>query len=380
MRRYNAREMKQRVLGDLTPQRFLRSHWQREPLFVKAAAPDIAQCFEPAMLIDLAQREEVESRLVLHRRGRWSVQHGPFSRTQLARLPSRGWSLLVQGADLHLEAARALMDLFSFVPHARQDDVMLSLSPAGGGVGPHFDSYDVFLLQGRGRRRWRIGAQRDLSLVAGAPLRILQRFRPERELMVEPGDLLYLPPRYAHEGVACTECITCSIGFRAPSAEEVVTSFLQWLPDRLELDGRYRDPGLALQAHPAEISSPMVRQLETMLRKIRWQRGTVEHFVGEHLTEPKAHVWFRVPERPLPLASFVRHAARRGVRLAHASRMLFRGDLVFINGECLRASLRHKATLIALADARKLAPWPDPPQQAVRQIYAWYRQGYVELL
>ena len=117
-----------------------------------------------------------------------------------------------------------------------------------------------------------------------------------------------------------------------------------------------------------------------MLRKIRWQRGTVERFVGEHLTEPKAHVWFRPPQPPLSFTAFARHAARTGIRLAHASRMLFRGDLVFINGECVRISPRQKIPLIALADARKLAPWPDPPQQAVRQIYAWYRQGYVELL
>lgn len=372
--------MEQRVLGELTPQRFLRAYWQRKPLFVKSAAPDLARCFEPAMLMDLAVREDVESRLVLRRRGRWSVQHGPFERADLEQLPSRGWSLLVQGADLHLDAARALMDRFSFVPYARQDDVMLSLSPSGGGVGAHFDSYDVFLLQGRGRRRWRIGAQRDLALEPRAPLRILKSFRPQREIVVEQGDLLYLPPRYAHEGVALSECITCSIGFRAPSAQELVTSFLQWLPDRLRLEGRYRDARLAPPSHPAEIGGSMMRQLEQMLRAIRWQHATAERFIGEHLTEPKAHVWFRAPERPLPFASFLRHAAHRGVRLAHSSRMLFRGELVFINGESVRAPSRQRSALIALADARKLAPWRNPPPQAARQVYDWYRLGYVELL
>jgi 50S ribosomal protein L16 3-hydroxylase len=372
--------MNERVLGDLTPQRFLRSYWQRKPLFVKGAAPELARCFEPAMLMDLASREDVESRLVLRSRGRWSVRHGPFTRADLKRLPPRGWSLLVQGADLHLDAARALMDRFCFLPYARQDDVMLSLSPSGGGVGAHFDSYDVFLLQARGRRRWRIGAQRDLALEPRAPLRILESFRPQRELNVEPGDLLYLPPRYAHEGVALSECITCSIGFRAASAQELVASFLQWLPDTLRLEGRYRDPGLAPASHPAEIGGSMVRQFEKMLHAIRWQRGTVERFIGEHLTEPKAHVWFRGPERPLPFASFLRHAAQHGVRLAHKSRMLFRGELIFINGECVRTAARHRAALVALADARKLAPWRNPPSRAARQVYDWYRLGYVELL
>jgi 50S ribosomal protein L16 3-hydroxylase len=372
--------MEQRLLGDLTPQRFLRTYWQRKPLFVKGAAPELARCFEPATLMALASRDDVESRLVLYSRGRWSVRHGPFARADLARLPSRGWSLLVQGADLHLDAARALMNRFSFVPYARQDDVMLSLAPGGGGVGAHFDSYDVFLLQARGRRRWRIGAQRDLALEPRAPLRILKSFRPQREIAVEPGDLLYLPPHYAHEGVALSECITCSIGFRAPSAQELAASFLQWLPDTLRLEGRYRDPGLAPQAHPAEIGGPMVQQCERMLRAVRWQRDTVERFIGEHLTEPKAHVWFSGPKRPLPFASFLRHAAQRGVRLAHKSRMLFRGERVFINGECVRAPSRHRAALIALADERKLAPWRNPPPQAARQVYDWYRLGYVELL
>jgi len=372
--------MKARVLGDLTPQRFLRNYWQRKPLFVKNALREMASCFEPALLFDLALREDVESRLVLRERGRWRVEHGPFRRADLKRLPSRGWSLLVQGADMHLDAARALMDRFDFVPYARHDDLMVSLAPEGGGVGPHFDSYDVFLLQARGARRWRIGAQPDLTLVEGAPLRILEQFRPERELTVEPGDLLYLPPRYAHEGVALSESITCSIGFRAPSAEELVGSFLQWLPDALSSSGRYCDPGLALQRHPAQISTAMVRRIESMLRAIRWGRAEVERFVGAQLTEPKSQIWFEPPRPALPFARFLQHAQRRGVRLALKSRMLFRDRHFFINGDYVRARSGDCSALVALADARRLAPWTDPSPQAARQVYAWYRQGYVELL
>jgi 50S ribosomal protein L16 3-hydroxylase len=257
---------------------------------------------------------------------------------------------------------------------------MLSLSPSGGGVGAHFDSYDVFLVQAHGRRRWRIGAQRDLRLVADAPLRILHAFRPEREFVVEPGDVLYLPPRFAHEGVALSQCITCSVGFRAPSRQEIVSSFLQWLPETLALAGRYRDRGLARQAHPAAISRSMVEQFENMLKAVRWPRAAVERFIGEQLTEPKPQVWFSAPPKPLPFAGFMRHARSRGIRLALKTRMLFRGDMIFINGDCVRVPPTARPVLVALADARAAVPWRGRSLHANRYVYDWYRAGYVELV
>jgi 50S ribosomal protein L16 3-hydroxylase len=365
--------------GALSAQRFVRTHWQKKALFVRSALVEIAQRFEPAMLIELARRDDVESRLVRREGKRWSVEHGPFPRRRLERLPARGWSLLVQGADLHLPAARALMDRFAFIPYARHDDVMLSLSPPGGGVGPHFDSYDVFLVQAHGRRRWRIGRQRDLALRPNAPLRILKSFRPEREYAVEPGDVLYLPPRYAHEGVATTQCITCSVGFRAPSRQEIATSFLQWLSDKLALTGGYRDRSTALPQHPAQVEVGMVREIEAMIAAIGWSRATIEQFIGEHLTEPKAHVWFDAPERIVSFARFGAHARSRGIRLAAATRMLFRGDRLFVNGECVRMPRAARAPLIALADERAALPWRSRSPQAAQQLYQWYRAGYVEL-
>jgi 50S ribosomal protein L16 3-hydroxylase len=366
--------------GALTAERFLRTHWQRKALFVASALTEIAQRFEPAMLIELAGRDDVESRLVRREGRRWQVEHGPFPRARLERLPSRGWSLLVQGADLYLPPARALMDRFDFIPYARQDDVMLSLSPPGGGVGPHFDSYDVFLVQARGRRRWRIGSQRDLALVRNAPLRILQSFRPEREYTVEPGDVLYLPARYAHEGVAIDECITCSVGFRAPSRQEIATGFLQWLQDHLRLSGRYRSRETASPRHPARIPSSMTREFEAMIAGIRWSRSMIEQFAGEHMTDPKANVWFQAPQPAMPFARFLAHARARGLRLALQTRMLFRGNRVFINGECVTMPAAARASLVALADERAAMPWRGRSLQAARQVYEWYRAGYVELV
>ncbi len=181
-------------LSGLTPADFLRRHWQKKPLLVRNALPECRGILQREGLFELAAEDSLESRLVQRDGRRWRVRHGPFGPRELKRLPKSGWTLLVQGVDLAVPAARNLLDRFSFIPYARLDDVMVSYAPAGGGVGPHFDNYDVFLLQGEGRRRWRVSRQRDLELVAGAPLKILRRFRPAREWVVDPGDLLYLPP------------------------------------------------------------------------------------------------------------------------------------------------------------------------------------------
>jgi 50S ribosomal protein L16 3-hydroxylase len=229
--------MAQGLLGKLGPAAFLRRHWQKRPLFVRDALPGCGAWLQRDMLFDWATRDHVESRLVMHAGKRWTVEHGPFRPALLRALPPRGWTLLVQGVEqIHPDAA-ALLQAFSFIPHTRLDDLMVSYAPPGGGVGPHFDSYDVFLLQGAGTRRWRISAQRDMSLVEQAPLRILKRFRHTEEWLCTQGDLLYLPPRSAHEGVAMEACMTLSIGFRAPRQQEVASRFLDYLQDELRLDG-----------------------------------------------------------------------------------------------------------------------------------------------
>src|SRR5436190_12669774 len=202
------------LLGGLSPQAFMRRHWQKRPLLIRQALPDVAAPLSRAELFALAAAEGVESRLIRQRGAGWTLRHGPFTRRQLPSLTQPGWTLLVQGVDLHVDAAHQLLSRFRFVPDARLDDLMVSFATDGGGVGPHFDSYDVFLLQVQGRRRWRIGRQKDLALREGAPLKILAAFEPEEEHVLEPGDMLYLPPLWAHDGEALGECQTYSIGFR----------------------------------------------------------------------------------------------------------------------------------------------------------------------
>jgi 50S ribosomal protein L16 3-hydroxylase len=371
--------MAEKFLSGLTAGQFLRRHWQKKPLLARQALPEYASLLDRSTLLRLATRDDVQSRLVLRERGRWQVEHGPFGRRALASLPRSGWTLLVQGVDQVLPAAKKLLLEFSFVPYARLDDIMVSYAPPGGGVGPHFDSYDVFLLQLAGTRRWRVSSQRDLALVENAPLRILRRFRPQREWLLHPGDMLYLPPRLAHDGIAVDDCLTCSIGFRAPSAQELGVRFLEFLQDRMALKGIYRDPGLGLQKHPSRIGPAMIAQMRKMLARIDWNEGDIAQFAGQYLTEPKPHVVFDPPQRPLSQRAFAGRADRHGVQLALKTQMLCHQRQVFINGERCTPGAAAARLLLQLADRRCLPPRAGAGVEALRWLYQWYRSGYIEI-
>jgi 50S ribosomal protein L16 3-hydroxylase len=371
-------DMAQGLLGKLTPAAFLRRHWQKQPLYLRAALPDCAAWLDRGALFEWATRDELESRLVTHACGRWGVQHGPFTAAQLRHLPARGWTLLVQGVEQIHPAAAMLLQRFSFIPHARLDDLMVSFAPPGGGVGPHFDSYDVFLLQGAGTRRWRISAQKNLALVDDAPLRILKQFHPRQEWLCTRGDLLYLPPRYAHDGVALDDCITLSVGFRAPRHQQLTAGFLDFLQDELHLDGIYADPGLRVQRHPAQLPADLLRQFSAILTKIRWNEHDIRRFTGRYLTEPKSNIVFRPPRRPANLRAFVLRVSAKGVRLALPTRMLFCGNDVFINGEHHRYEGRDGVSIMRLADERS-APAFAASDATARLLHAWYCAGYIEI-
>jgi 50S ribosomal protein L16 3-hydroxylase len=371
--------MKKSFLAGLSRAEFLRRHWQKKPLLARHALSTYAGAVTRDELFELASREGVESRIVTRTRGRWQVRHGPFERAEIRRMPRSGWTLLVQGVDLELGAAARLLREFAFVPYARLDDVMVSYAAPGGGVGPHFDSYDVFLIQGYGERRWRVSAQDDLELVADAPLKILRRFVADREWLLGPGDVLYLPPNSAHEGVAVGECITYSVGFRAPAAQELAQRFLDFMQDGLALQGRYADPGLEPARNPGRIPAAMVEWSARTLERLRWSPHDVAEFVGRALSEPKAGVVFERPARPLSPARFARETQARGVELALATRMLYSGRDIFINGERFRAAAAAARTLAKLADARALAPPRALDAGTRRFLYEWYLAGYIAI-
>jgi 50S ribosomal protein L16 3-hydroxylase len=254
-----------------------------------------------------------------------------------------------------------------------------AVSLSGGGVGPHCDSYDVFLLQGHGRRRWRVGYQRDTALVAGAPLKLLRDFRPQHEWVLQPGDMLYLPPGWGHDGVALDPCMTYSIGFRAPAWQELAIHFLRFLEDRIQLEGLYQDPDLQLQDSPARIARTLVREVARHLDRIRWTGSDVARFLGGYLTEPRAHVFLTPPVPQLSLSAFAARARRSGVGLDLRSQMLYFGDLFFINGETVEAKGRARESLQRMADTRRLAVVDTTQRGLVALLHQWYGSGYLHL-
>jgi len=369
--------MKNALLGGMSPDRFLRDVWHKRPLLIRNAIPGFTGLLSPAEMQQLACREDVESRLVQGSGTRWHLDHGPFRKSDFKRLPKAEWTLLVQSVNHFLPEADALLSRFDFVPHARLDDLMVSYAVPGGSVGPHFDSYDVFLLQGQGHRRWRVSTQTDLALIDGAPLKILKHFDVEEEWVLGPGDMLYLPPHAAHHGIAEDHCMTYSIGFRAPTTEELAHGFLMHLQDTLQFEGRYADPGLRLQAHPGEIGDAMVRQIERMIGQIKWGRSEIAEFAGRYLSEPKPNVFFYPPEAPLARAAFNRAAAKSGIALDPKSRLLFGGARYFINGEAFTPDAAEIPALQTLADTRR---YEGPLAPALRQrVYDWYVAGWLEL-
>jgi 50S ribosomal protein L16 3-hydroxylase len=371
--------MPKQLLGGLSVSAFLRRHWQKQPLLVREAIPHFDGVLDFGQLLELTSREDSESRLIVRHGNRWTVEHGPFHRKRFSRLPPRNWTLLLQGLERMLPAARELLSKFNFIPYSRLDDVMVSYAPPGGGVGPHFDSYDVFLLQGPGQRRWRVSRQRDMALVEGAPLKLLKRFSPAGQCVVSSGDMLYLPPACAHEGVAVGSCYTYSIGFRAPSHQELISQFLIHLEDKAKATGRYSDPELSVQAHPAELGAEMVAKVERLLSNMRWKQRDVAEFLGVYLTEPKDRVVFKRPRQGLSESAFSTAARQRGVALALPSLMLYGRTTHFINGEVYNTNRAHRA-LRHLADTRRLASTQVPADGAgIDLLYRWYRAGYIVL-
>jgi 50S ribosomal protein L16 3-hydroxylase len=256
---------------------------------------------------------------------------------------------------------------------------MVSYAVRGGGVGPHFDSYDVFLLQGEGRRRWSIARRYDPALDARAPLKILRRFRAERSWVLGPGDMLYLPPGWAHDGVALDPCLTYSIGFRAPSRGELASAFLAFLQERVAFEGMYADRGAKPARHTGEIPAEMVRHAVDATARIRWRKRDVSRFLGGYLSEPKPQVVFSRPRKPLAPARFASRCRARGLRLDSRTRMLFRGRDYFVNGELVAAPARARGLLARLADERSLPPGGDMSKPLLQLLHAWYLAGWLRV-
>lgn len=245
-------------LGTLAPRDFLDTYWQSKPLFIRDAFPDFVSPVDANELAGLACEPDVESRIIIEEGGAhpWELRHGPFDPSVFQTLPETHWTLLVQEVDRLLPGAAALLDHFDFVPSWRLDDIMVSYAPKGGNVGAHIDNYDVFLLQAAGEREWGIGHTpiQDEQIVPDLDVRMLADFTPDETLTARPGDLLYLPPRVAHHGISQSDdCLTISVGFRAPSHRSLVHSFVQDAIQQIPEQARYSDPDRPLPAAPGEL-------------------------------------------------------------------------------------------------------------------------------
>jgi 50S ribosomal protein L16 3-hydroxylase len=366
------------LLGGLSPRTFLRRHWQKRPLLVRGAFPAFRDPVTPARLLALAARAGVESRLVMEKGGEhpWQLVPGPLSPARLRRLGRSHWTVLVHGVDARLPAVADLVDLFDFLPRWRVDDVLVSLAAPQGSVGPHVDTYDVFLLQGRGRRRWRIAERFVEAYRPGLDLRILRGFRPEREWVLEPGDMLYLPPGVAHHGVALDECLTYSIGLRAPAEVDLVAGYLQRVVASVDRSRLYADPDLEPAREPGEIPAAALASMRAIVvRAATGRRSDFARFAGEHLTEART-------DAPREVRALDRVALRRALS----------GGAALVRRPGARiAFVRQGEGVLLFADGR---PWPlaravaaaAAPLTRRRRVPAeWIRpylrrQGFLDLL
>lgn len=335
------------LFGGISPNQFMTKYWHKKPLLIRRAIPAFSlssELGEPLdspisakKLLEFALKEEVESRLVMSKP--WSFEHGPFSKNAIPSLDTPDWTLLFQGMEAHHAAAAAVLSWFRFIPDARLDDLMISIAGVGGGVGPHFDSYDVFLLQISGRRQWRISEQKDLSLNPKLPLKILKNFQAEQEWILEPGDMLYLPPHIAHDGIALDPgCQTWSVGFRSPSFKELLQEGLWRLAESLEdipaLEQKFADPKQRATDHPEQLPTELIEQLQSQLSNLQLDR--INGFlpgITAYLSEPKPQAVFEPPKKLLSPQQFQKELEINALKTHPQSRLLCLKNQVYCNGE-----------------------------------------------
>lgn len=381
------------LLGGLTPEAFMRRYWQKKPLLIRQAAPGICSPIERSKLFALVGQEEVKSRLIVRQHatgsaalkktrskattpGQWQLTHGPLTRRSLPPLEQPGWTLLVQGAEQHVPAAYDLLQQFRFVPDVRLDDLMIAYASDGGGVGPHHDACDLFMLQVQGQRRVRIGPVQDPRLQDDAPFKILTHFVSTEEHVLESGDMLYLPPGWAYDGIAQGESMTCSVGLRAPEATDLARGVLiRWMEamDPALKPRVYQDPKQAATPTPGLIPEALHQFTVDAIARLLKDDAGLQSALGEVLTEPKPQAWFQSGE---PLAQ------GGGVRLDPRTRMLYDAQRVFANGESWRVGGKDAKHLRMLADQRFLsATVVAQASEAVRELLdQWAEDGWLHPL
>ncbi|MBM7130899.1 cupin domain-containing protein [Dyella mobilis] len=340
----------------MTTAQFLRDYWQKRPLLIRDAFPDFHPPLAPEDLAGLACEENALSRLIQHDedRERWRMKTGPLSEGDFAKTGDANWTLLVQDVDKWDMDVAALLEHFSFLPSWRVDDVMVSYAEPGGGVGAHVDQYDVFLLQGLGQRHWAISTDPDApkDFRSDVELKQLQQFEPTHEWLLEPGDMLYLPPGVPHDGIAFGgPCMTFSVGMRAPSQAELVGDLADYLAEHLSEDQRYADPDLAPAKRPGEIDkAALARAQEAVPLAAGLDEATLADWFGRFITRYRAAQTPLPPDKPLSEAALMKQLDGGASLLRHPwSRMAWtqrrQACTLFANGHAYPASVSAAARL-----------------------------------
>jgi 50S ribosomal protein L16 3-hydroxylase len=333
-------------LGDMPLDIFLAEYWQKKPLLIRNGLPNLDSPIAPDVLAGLACEEGVESRLVIQGVTEWELKHGPFNDEIFSQLPESHWTLLVQAVDHWIPEAGNLLNLFNFIPRWRIDDLMISYASDGGGVGPHFDNYDVFLVQTSGKRKWEISGVYDETapLRPNMPVSILSEFEVNETWTLEPGDILYLPPGIGHNGVAeGNDCMTCSVGFRAPSHSEILREYTDYVGVNLSEALRYEDPDLVAQENTGEITAQTLEKIQLILRKYTDDMELISHWFGRYITTPKYQqadpIEPEETENTYSIKDMRSHLASGGILVRNeSSRFAFeaKGDnnILFVDGSC----------------------------------------------
>lgn len=344
------------LLQDFEPAAFLRDYWQQKPLLMRNALPHCETLLSAEELAGLACENELESRLIIQQQDQWQLEHGPFAEQRFADLPPSHWTLLVQAVDHWVAEIEQLKAYFRFIPDWRLDDVMVSYATEGGSVGPHLDQYDVFLIQLRGQREWQLSApDTELRENHSGPLRLVDNFIAEQRFVLSPGDILYLPPNLGHWGIARdNDCMTASIGFRAPSQAEILSHFVDSLLPDLDSAQRYQDPAASLgdSAHPGRIDDSVQRYLQQLLDNMLQQPEQLMRWFGSHLTSTSENLQLVPVDDEPNLNQLLPPKLRRSSdsRLAYYSQT--EQLLFFVDGDCIALPHTSLPLVSALADHR----------------------------
>lgn len=379
------------VFGGLSMDDFMRDYWQKKPLFVKQALPGFQPFLSGDELAGLALEDEVESRLVIEKDGTepWQVIHGPLDESRFASLPESHWTLLVQEVNRHVPEVATLLDRFNFIPAWRLDDIMVSYAEDQGSVGPHTDNYDVFLIQAEGKRRWQISSQQvtDADLIPDIGMRIMGNFEPEQEWVLEPGDMLYLPPNVPHHGVALGNCMTYSVGFRAPTRTGMWQHYQEYISESAS-EAFYADPDLQATQRPGLISSQVRDRIREIIRSLPQEDELIDDWFGRFISEPMRGSGPCPPETPLDAGGFEQAMQQAGICYrSEDTRFAYfddkNGFRLYINGERIRHPGLTKELGGYIADYRQyhygmLTPFFEAGQGAF--LSDLYNQGYLYLI